>query len=684
MAEEISAKIVLEGEKEFRQALSQINAGLKVQQASLKSVTAEYGKNNQSIEALQSTSKALMNVLTSQKEKLALLGQGLAEATEKYGSGSVRVEKLRLDFINTEAAIHGLNRSIEENQQAVKDQLTSTDSITAALEIANQQVQQYRDALQGATEKYGDLHPKTKQYQQAVEDVERDIGSLNETLRENEKQAEKTGDSTNTAGKEMQNLGEKAEGSQRGISVMTVALGDLVSKGLQKVVSAMKDAIQEGLGYHASLESTNAVLEQIFGPRGQAMVDEWAATSMEALGLAEGTAKEYAKELGLIFSETKKTSAQTAEMSIAVIEAARDWASFTNNSPTDVLNAIESALTGNLKGLSKYGIVLSDTEVANTRYVKSLGKSWSELSDGEKILARQIAILEKLADAEGHFAENQDSYSNGMNTWKEALKKLTGEISKEIAPALTDFFRETTGYLQENEQALTTIGAVIATVIGIVNDFLKLLSKLPSEVWLTIGAFVVAIKTFSTVEKGISAVSGVLEIFTFSIDKTVIKILAIVAALAVLLYLIVAIRDGSDEAAKSLERAGNAAGNFANQNTNAASPRMAGASYSVALPEMEEPPLALPLFALPAAAVPQIEEYGNPLESIGKTVNAVINAGQRRPALAGGAGTVPATEPTNYTYIDSRRFNIGRVNQIDDVVNAYNLSRIHRRAGGGE
>ena len=51
--------IKLEGEKEYRKAISQINSDLKVLASEMGKVTAEFGKNNKSVSSLSSKSKVL-------------------------------------------------------------------------------------------------------------------------------------------------------------------------------------------------------------------------------------------------------------------------------------------------------------------------------------------------------------------------------------------------------------------------------------------------------------------------------------------------------------------------------------------------------------------------------------------------------------------------------------------------
>ena len=54
-------KIVLEGEKEYRRALSEINSYLKVLGSELGKVSAEFGKSDKSVQGLTSRNKVLVD-----------------------------------------------------------------------------------------------------------------------------------------------------------------------------------------------------------------------------------------------------------------------------------------------------------------------------------------------------------------------------------------------------------------------------------------------------------------------------------------------------------------------------------------------------------------------------------------------------------------------------------------------
>lgn len=84
MAADIGLKIGLEGEKEFKKALSEINSQFKVLGSEMQLVTSECGKNNTSVESLTAKNKVLTKEIETQKSKIETLKAGVRRFTCGY------------------------------------------------------------------------------------------------------------------------------------------------------------------------------------------------------------------------------------------------------------------------------------------------------------------------------------------------------------------------------------------------------------------------------------------------------------------------------------------------------------------------------------------------------------------------------------------------------------------------
>ena len=77
MAAGLGFKLGIEGEREFKSALAEINRNFKVLGSEMKLVQSQFDKNDNSIEALTARNNALNKQIDAQKEKISTLKNAL-------------------------------------------------------------------------------------------------------------------------------------------------------------------------------------------------------------------------------------------------------------------------------------------------------------------------------------------------------------------------------------------------------------------------------------------------------------------------------------------------------------------------------------------------------------------------------------------------------------------------------
>src|SRR5690606_27558501 len=120
MANNIGARVELAGEKEFRQALSQINAGLKTTASELKLVTARYSENADSVAGLTAKNEALQKKLDQQREKVETLRRALENAKVQYGETDTKTLKWQQSLNLAEAELIQVEKELKDNSEALK------------------------------------------------------------------------------------------------------------------------------------------------------------------------------------------------------------------------------------------------------------------------------------------------------------------------------------------------------------------------------------------------------------------------------------------------------------------------------------------------------------------------------------------------------------------------------------
>lgn len=104
MSENFGLKIGLEGEREFKKSLADINNSFKVLGSEMKLVDSQFDKNDKSTEALTAHSEVLNKEIDSQKQKIETLRSALTNAAESFGENDRRTQSscvsLQIDKLN--------------------------------------------------------------------------------------------------------------------------------------------------------------------------------------------------------------------------------------------------------------------------------------------------------------------------------------------------------------------------------------------------------------------------------------------------------------------------------------------------------------------------------------------------------------------------------------------------------
>lgn len=130
----VGAKVELSGEKEYKQALTDLNNGNRVLASEMKKLQAEYKGNSDSVEFLTKKGDILDRQLSGQKEKVETLRKALENAAKTYGEGSAQAMKYQAKLNDAEAAQYELQHAIEENNEAIKSQGSVWDQVGGMME----------------------------------------------------------------------------------------------------------------------------------------------------------------------------------------------------------------------------------------------------------------------------------------------------------------------------------------------------------------------------------------------------------------------------------------------------------------------------------------------------------------------------------------------------------------------
>lgn len=118
----VKARVELDGERQYKQALSELQRGNAVLGSEMRKLQAEYKGNTESTEFLTKKGELLERQLLQQKDKVQTLRDALKNAGKTYGESAEQTQQWQIKLNNAEAAQYDLEAAIRENNEALEGQ----------------------------------------------------------------------------------------------------------------------------------------------------------------------------------------------------------------------------------------------------------------------------------------------------------------------------------------------------------------------------------------------------------------------------------------------------------------------------------------------------------------------------------------------------------------------------------
>ena len=160
MADNFGLKIGLEGEKEFKKALSEINQSFKVLGSEMKVVSSQFDKNDNSVQALTARNQVLNKEIEAQKQKIETLRAALANAAESFGENDRRTQNWQIQLNNATAAINDMERELDRNNTALDEAEREMGDAADSADDLEEEIDEAGDAADkssGKFEKFGSV-----------------------------------------------------------------------------------------------------------------------------------------------------------------------------------------------------------------------------------------------------------------------------------------------------------------------------------------------------------------------------------------------------------------------------------------------------------------------------------------------------------------------------------------------
>lgn len=168
----VGAQMVLEGEQEFRQAIKEINAGLKVNYAQMGLAAQQAETMSDAQAALRAKSEALANTIQSQKDKIDILTQRVEYAAKEYGEADTRTMSYKASLIKAQTSLEKMQQTQDEYNRELEQTVNEQETLQQSTEQTGQKVLSLGDVVKGLCQTFGiDLPPALQSAVDGLENI---------------------------------------------------------------------------------------------------------------------------------------------------------------------------------------------------------------------------------------------------------------------------------------------------------------------------------------------------------------------------------------------------------------------------------------------------------------------------------------------------------------------------------
>ena len=408
----IKTKVAIEGEKEYKQALSEINSGLKVLNSEMRLTSEQFAQNAEGVEALTAKNDVLERQILTQRDKIETLKSALQNSAEAYGEADKRTAQWQVSLNDAEAVLIKMERELKDNQKAISDMTDAMEDNTDEAKDNASIMDKLRDAFGGAED-------EAKSLGDMAEDL---AGKLGINLPDG---AKKALDAIGSVDASTAVLAGTAAAAAAAIVEIESALIRLTTEQaaaateIYNISQIINMTVQETQEWDYVLKTVGSSISQAQGD-----LSAFQEKIMEAAG-GTGEAAEMFNRLGVSVLDQNGALRTTSEVLNDTIAALQLMSDETER------NAISSTLLGGT------GEALIPIYEQNAQYVQHLIDKKRELG---MMTGDEIEALRDVSEALLDYEERTESAKN--------------KIAAEFAPALAAFYDGAgEGLLQLGESA---------------------------------------------------------------------------------------------------------------------------------------------------------------------------------------------------------------------------------------
>lgn len=459
MPSKIGATIALDGEKEYREAIKNINSTMKVFQSEMRLVASQFSSNTDSLKSYTAKQEVLSKHIDQQKEKIEVLHKALADSQLNYRHAEDRVDSLKI-------ALDSAKQQYGENSEEVKKLSKSLSSAEKEQSKFLRDTNQFESELNNAKASLNKMNDEL----QEVKKHTSGIGKLKQSFHDVKEKIDDVKDRTEKLRHAMGKVAEVGKtlavdtvkglkvGLAAGLAGTTAAAGASVAL-VKKVTEA-----------YGELEQNIGGAESVFGNYANT-VKTTAQDAYRAMGATQSEYLATANKMGALFQGSGVDQQRSAELTTQAMQRAADMASVMGIETSSALEAVTGAAKGNYTMMDNLGVKMDATTLKAYAAGKGYKTAFKDMSNAQQAEIAMEYFFEKTSQYAGNFE-------------KEATQTISGSLGmlsaswKTFVAGLGDSEADIKGL---TENVFDALGAVIKNIQPVAEHIFDVLPTVISE-----------------------------------------------------------------------------------------------------------------------------------------------------------------------------------------------------------
>lgn len=424
----LGGTIKLQGESEYRRALSQITQNLREVSSEMKVVTSTYDKNDTSTDALTAKSDVLNKRLEEQKSKLKLVSDQYKQYQNAVKQSAEEHTKLGEKLENAKGKLASIEAQCGQNSKEYEEQKKAVDDLQ----------KQYDESTKAQDKNKKSLSQLAVQMNNAQADVNKTTKEIDNLGKESDGSAKQVDDLS----KKMGDADGASKNLNDGFTVLKGTMANLASQAISKIVDGFKSLVGGAVDYQKSME--------------------YYTTSFTVMTGSADKASETVKKLADIGAKTPFDMPQLA-----------DATSLLMNFGFNADDAVDSMM------------MLGDISQGSADKLESISRAYGKMNSAQKVSLEDINMMidagfNPLQEISEHTGESMQSLYDRISKGKMSVDEITESMKRSTSEG-GKYFKSMDAQSQTLDGRLSTLSDTINSKLG---EALQPILQKAADEWL--------------------------------------------------------------------------------------------------------------------------------------------------------------------------------------------------------